>query len=235
MPATFIGTSGYNYPEWRGSFYPEKFPTSKMFGYYAERFTTVEINYSFYRLPSESTVRNWAAESPPGFRYTLKAPRRITHDQRLRDCQELVELFCGRAELLGEKLAVLLFQLPPNLRLDLDRFDSFLGGLPGGIPAAFEFRNTSWLCEDVYTRLRARNLALCVTDAEDSTTPVVATADYGYFRLRDEGYSEQGLQAWAERIRAVSAGWHQTFIYFKHEEAGKGPEFAATMKRLMGL
>jgi uncharacterized protein YecE (DUF72 family) len=235
MVATFIGTSGYNYPEWRGSFYPEKFPTSKMFGYYAERFTTVEINYSFYRLPSESTIQSWAAESPPGFRYTLKAPRRITHDQRLRECQPLVESFCGRAALLGDKLAVLLFQLPPNLRLDLDRFDRFLEWLPAGVPAAFEFRNASWLCEDVYTRLRARNLALCVTDAEDSTTPVVATAGYGYFRLRDEGYSEAGLQAWAERIGAAAAGWDETFIYFKHEEAGKGPEFAATMKQLMGL
>ncbi|MSQ26685.1 MAG: DUF72 domain-containing protein [Dehalococcoidia bacterium] len=149
MGAIHVGTSGYNYPAWRGSFYPEKFPTTKMLPYYGERFATVEINYSFYRLPSESTVQGWALETPPYFSFTLKAPRRITHDQRLRDCRELVELFCGRAGLSGDKLGMLLFQLPPNLKVDLARLDQFLEWLPLGTRAAFEFRNESWYDAEV--------------------------------------------------------------------------------------
>ncbi|MEK7215562.1 MAG: DUF72 domain-containing protein, partial [Chloroflexota bacterium] len=202
--------------------------------YYSERFGTVEIYYSFYRLPSESTILGWALETPPHFSFTLKAPRRITHDQRLRDCRELVELFCGRAALLGDKLGMLLFQLPPNLKIDLERFDQFLEWLPLGTRAAFEFRNDSWYDAEVYRRLADRQLALCVTDTEGSTTPVVASAPYAYFRLRDEGYTEAGLTAWARDILDKAQDLTDVYVYFKHEDEGKGPAFAKTFEGLLG-
>src|SRR3954447_3700423 len=148
----WIGTSGYNYPEWKGSFYPANLPTAKMLPYYAARFPTVEINYTFYRMPTETLVAGWAAQPPSPYRFTLKAPRRITHDRRLRDCGELVSGFCRVAGTLADKLGVLLFQLPPNLKLDLGLFDAFLSDLPPGARAAFEFRHESWLQEQVFER-----------------------------------------------------------------------------------
>ena len=220
-----IGTSGYNYPEWRGSFYPEKFPTNKMLAYYAEHFDTVEVNYTFYRMPTETLLDGWAAGTPDRFTFTLKAPRRITHDSRLRDCRELTEAFCRIASSLGPKLGVLLFQLPPNFKRNDDVFVSFLETLPHGARAAFEFRHDSWHDETVFAALRARNLALCIADSEKMSTPVVATADYSYFRLRDEGYQAPDIQRWA----TVMSGLPQVrdaYVYFKHEEQGKGPEFA---------
>ena len=231
----WIGTSGYNYPEWKGSFYPSDLAAAKMLPYYAARFPTVEINYSFYRLPSEKMVTAWAAATPPAFRLTLKAPKRITHDRRLRDCADLVKAFCDVAGTLGDKLGVLLFQLAPNFRKDLDVFDAFLADLPPGARAAFEFRHPSWLDDDVYERLRRRNLALCVADTEKLSTPVVPTADYGYFRLRDEGYTPDAIARWAAVMREHAAGWTDTYVYFKHEEAGKGPEFAAALMRELGV
>lgn len=231
----WIGTSGYNYPEWKGSFYPSDLAAAKMLPYYAARFPTVEINYSFYRLPNEKMVAAWAAATPPAFRLTLKAPKRITHDRRLRDCADLVKAFCDVAGTLGDKLGVLLFQLAPNFRKDLDVFDAFLADLPPGARAAFEFRHPSWLDDDVYERLRRRNLALCVADTEKLSTPAVPTADYGYFRLRDEGYTPDAIARWAAVIREHAAGWTDTYVYFKHEEAGKGPEFAAALMRELGV
>ena len=231
----WIGTSGYNYPEWKGSFYPSDLAAAKMLPYYAARFPTVEINYSFYRLPNEKMVAAWAAATPPAFRLTLKAPKRITHDRRLRDCADLVKAFCDVAGTLGDKLGVLLFQLAPNFRKDLDVFDAFLADLPPGARAAFEFRHPSWLDDDVYERLRRRNLALCVADTEKLSTPVVPTADYGYFRLRDEGYTPDAIARWAAVMREHAAGWTDTYVYFKHEEAGKGPEFAAALMRELGV
>ena len=222
-----VGTSGYNYPEWKGSFYPETLSARKMLAYYAERFTTVEINYTFYRMPTDTIVSGWLAETPPGFSFTLKAPKRITHDRRLKECGDLVRQFCGVAAGLADRLGVLLFQLPPNLKCNLDVLDAFLDELPPRVRAAFEFRNASWLTEDVYSRLRQRNLALCIADTGDTTTPLVSTADYGYLRLRDEGYAEPDLVAWAARVRQ-HAEWQDAFVYFKHEDEGRGPEFAAT-------
>lgn len=226
----WIGTSGYNYPEWRGSFYPEKLAASKMLAYYGERFSTVEINATFYRFPTEKTLQAWAEGTPSPFKLTLKAPRRITHDRRLRECGDLVRAFCHTAGTLADKLGVLLFQLPPNFKVDLERFDGFLAELPPGARAAFEFRNPSWFDDAVFERLRTRNLALCLADSEKLSTPLVSTATYGYFRLRDEGYQDPDLDRWAEVIRAHQDRWKDTFVYFKHEEEGKGPEFA---QRLM--
>lgn len=222
----WIGTSGYNYPEWKGHFYPADLPASKMLAYYSARFPTVEINYTFYRLPTEKLVAGWAAGTPSPFKLTLKAPKRITHDRRLRNTGDVLKTFCHVAGTLGDKLGVLLFQLPPNFKRDLEVFDAFLAELPPGAKAAFEFRHASWFDEAVYDRLRARGQALCIADSEKLSTPVVATAGVGYFRLRDEGYGDAELDAWAEAIRAHQEQWQDTFVYFKHEEEGKGPEFA---------
>ena len=230
-----VGTSGYNYPEWRGTFYPEKLPAAKMLPYYAERFSTVEINYTFYRLPNEKMVAAWAAATPDGFRLTLKAPKRITHDRRLKDCGSLVQAFCHVAGTLGDRLGVLLFQLGPTTKCDLEVFDAFLADLPPGARAAFEFRHASWLNDDVYERLRARNLALCIADSEKASTPLVATASYGYFRLRDEGYTAEALDGWAETIRARQDTWSDTYVYFKHEESGVGPAFAKALGEKLGV
>jgi len=220
-----IGTSGYNYPEWRGTFYPEKFPSNKMLAYYAERFTTVEVNYTFYKMPTATLLEGWAAGTPDGFTFTLKAPRRITHDARLRDCEELTQIFCRTAATLGPKLGVLLFQLPPNLKRNDEVFRSFLETLPHGARAAFEFRHESWHDEEVFSALRARNLALCIADSEKMSTPIVSTADYSYFRLRDEGYQPPDIARWGTVISGLPQ-IRDAYVYFKHEEQGKGPEFA---------
>jgi uncharacterized protein YecE (DUF72 family) len=222
----WLGTSGYNYPEWRGSFYPEKFPTDRMLPYYAERFSSVEINYTFYRMPTEKLLAGWAAVTPDGFKFTLKAPRRITHDAKLKGCDDLVRSFYETAVTLGPRLGVLLFQLAPSFRKNLPIFEAFLACLPAGTRAAFEFRHESWHDEDVFAALKGRNLALCVADSERMSTPAIATADYGYLRLRDEGYQAADIERWAGTVQSLSPGWTDAFIYFKHEEEGKGPEFA---------
>jgi uncharacterized protein YecE (DUF72 family) len=221
-----IGTSGYNYPEWRGTFYPEGFSTSKMFAYYAERFRTVEINATFYRMPTPKTTEGWRDQAPPGFAYALKASRRITHDARLKNCAENVQFFCESARVLGPHLGPLLFQLPPNFKCDVDRLAAFLALLPTDLKSAFEFRHDSWLTEPVYDLLRSHHVALCVADFGDKTTPVIATARHAYFRLRDEGYTPPDLERWAQAVQSREADWDDAFVYFKHEDEGKGPEFA---------
>jgi uncharacterized protein YecE (DUF72 family) len=232
--AIWVGTSGYNYPEWRGSFYPEKFPTAKMLPFYAERLTTVEINYTFYRSPNPSILAGWSRQTPSHFRFTLKAPKRITHDAKLRDCAESLQYFLETAATLGPKLAILLFQLPPFFRKDLAVLDAFLEGFPPGTRAAFEFRHASWLSDEVFERLKARNLALCVADSEKTTTPVEMTAEYGYFRLRDEGYTPDDIAQWARTIQEKTSACGDVYVYFKHEEAGKGPQFARLLLDALG-
>jgi len=230
----WIGTSGYNYPEWKGSFYPKDLAAAKMLPYYAERFNTVEINYTFYRMPNETLVAGWAAQTPSPWKITLKAPRRITHDSRLKNCGDLVAGFCRVAATLGDKLGALLFQLPPNLKKDLGLFDAFLAELPPRAPAAFEFRNVSWLEDDVFERLKAQNLALCVADSEKLSTPSRITADFAYFRLRDEGYRPDDIATWAETIRRETVSCRDVYVYFKHEDEGKGPEFATLLRERLG-
>jgi uncharacterized protein YecE (DUF72 family) len=231
-PRVLVGTSGYNYPEWRGSFYPEKFSTDKMLAFYAERFPTVEINYTFYRMPSEKLLAGWAAGTPDEFTFTLKAPRRITHDAKLHRCEDLAQSFCRTARTLGPKLAVLLFQLPPTFKKNIDTLRAFIEVLPEGTRAAFEFRHGSWFAPEVFDVLRSRNLALCIADSEKMSTPVEVTADYGYFRLRDEGYQQADIDRWADTIRTLP-GIRDTFVYFKHEEQGLGPEFAQRLERAL--
>ena len=221
-----VGTSGYNYTEWRGSFYPENHPAKEMFAYYAERFSTVEINYTFYRMPTEKTTSAWLTQAPPGFVYTLKAPQKITHIKRLKDAGEVLGFFVESARVLGPHLATLLFQLPPHFKADPARLQTFLGLIPPDIKAAFEFRHDSWLNDDVYALLAERNAALVIADFGDKTTPLRPTAHHGYLRLRDEGYTRPDLERWADRLMAEGAVWQDVFVYFKHEDAGKGPEFA---------
>jgi uncharacterized protein YecE (DUF72 family) len=230
----FVGTSGYNYPEWKGSFYPADLAAAKMLPYYAARFPTVEINYTFYRMPSEKILAGWAQQSPPEFRFTLKAPRRITHDAKLLGCEGLTETFCRVAGTLGHKLGALLFQLPPSLKKDLQRLDGFLASLPPKAPAAFEFRHASWFEEDVFARLRERGKALCVADSEKLETPLEVTADYGYFRLRDEGYRPEDIADWGRKIAGLQSRCKEIFVYFKHEEEGKGPAFARELMQHLG-
>jgi uncharacterized protein YecE (DUF72 family) len=231
----WVGTSGYNYPEWKGSFYPSDLAAAKMLPYYAARFPTVEINYTFYRMPTEKLVAGWAAQTPSPYKLTLKAPRRITHDSRLKDCGELLSHFTSVARTLGDKLGALLFQLPPFARKDVALLDAFLADLPADTCAAFEFRHASWFDEAVFERLHARNLALCVADSEKMSTPVRLTADYAYFRLRDEGYTPDDVKRWADTIARETAACREVFVYFKHEEQGKGPELAKILMQHLGI
>jgi len=231
----WVGTSGYNYPEWKGSFYPADLAAKKMLPYYAARFPTVEINYTFYRMPTEALVAGWAGQVPSPYQFTLKAPRRITHDSRLKDAADSVARFIEVAATLGDKLGTLLFQLPPFLRKDLALLEAFLPQLPPGTRAAFEFRHASWFDEDVFSRLQDRNIAVCIADSEKLSTPVRITADYAYFRLRDEGYQPDDIRRWADTVATSTSGCKDVFVYFKHEESGKGPEFARLLMEHLGL
>jgi uncharacterized protein YecE (DUF72 family) len=230
----FIGTSGYNYPEWKGSFYPADLAAAKMLPYYAARFSTVEINYTFYRMPTEKILAGWIAQVPSGFRFTLKAPRRITHDAKLVGCEDLTEAFCRVAGTLGSQLGALLFQLPPTLKKDVARLEMFLAALPPKAPAAFEFRHASWFDHEVYDALRRHGKALCVADSEKLETPVEVTSDIGYFRLRDEGYQSQDIAEWGLKIADLQSRCKEIFVYFKHEEQGKGPAFARALMEQLG-
>jgi len=225
-----VGTSGFSYKEWLGKFYPEKLPADQMLRYYAGHFDTVEINNTFYRMPAESMLERWAAEVPPDFEFTLKAPRRITHEKRLREAQEDVAEFCRRASALGGRLAVLLFQLPPFIKKDLPRLRDFLVALPAATRAAFEFRNDSWQDDAVYAALRERGAMLCVTDTDEGDTPFVATAGRGYLRLRRTHYEEAELAAWAARITAQPL--EHAYVYFMHEDEALGTRFALMLKQL---
>ncbi len=218
------GTSGFSYKEWLGKFYPEKLPGEAMLRYYAERLPTVEINNTFYRMPAEAMLARWAGEVPDRFEFTLKAPRRITHEKRLKEAEPDVAEFVRRAQLLGTKLGVLLFQLPPYLKKDLVRLRDFLALLPQGTRAAFEFRNESWQSDDVYEALRARGAMLCVTDTEEGETPFVATTDQGYLRLRRTHYDDADLRGWAERI--ATQPLQRMYVYFMHEDDAVGTGFA---------
>ena len=230
-----VGTSGYNYPEWKGSFYPSDLPATKFLPYYATKFPTVEINYTFYRMPTPKLIAGWRAQVPPQFRFTLKAPKRITHDRRLRaaDVAESLQGFITAASELGPQLAALLFQLPPNFKKDLGVLGEFLSLLPPKTTAAFEFRNDSWLDDQVFDALRARNIALCIADSETRETPLVSTASYAYLRLRDEGYGESDIAEWTRTAQTLGENASDVFVYFKHEDEGKGAAFGQQMMELL--
>jgi uncharacterized protein YecE (DUF72 family) len=221
------GTSGYSYKEWLGHFYPEKLPANAMLRFYAQHFTTVEINNTFYRMPAEAMLHHWCEEVPEGFTFTLKAPRRITHEKRLREAESDVAEFVRRAQVLGSRLGPLLFQLPHYFRKDLARLKDFLGLVPPGSRTAFDFRNDTWLSDDVYDALRARGAMLCVTDNEQGETPFVTTTDCGYLRLRRTHYDEAELAQWVGRIAPMPLRF--TYVYFMHEDEALGTRFARIM------
>ncbi len=223
----YVGTSGYGYKEWKGPFYPEDLPAEDMLGYYGERLRTVEINNTFYRLPKVSVVESWASQVPPSFRFSIKASRKITHFKRLKNVEEETEYLARTAGRLGDRLGALLFQLPPNFGVDLERLKQFLGILPEGTPAAFEFRHESWNDEAVHDLLRSHGVALCHADTEavDEEADLVSTASWGYVRLRRPAYGQEDLERWAARIHREA--WTRAYVFFKHEDAGAGPRMAA--------
>lgn len=224
------GTSGFAYREWKGSFYPEKLPVARMLGYYAERYPAVEINNSFYKLPSEALLRQWASEVPADFVFAIKAWQQITHRKRLKDVGEPLGEFLRVTGALGERLGPILIQLPPNLRRDLPRLEAALDLLPREIRVAWEFRNPSWFEEDVMDALRAHGAALCVAHGEAVDAPLIATAPWGYVRLRQVTYDDAALVDWVRRIRGEE--WSEVFVFFKHEDSGTGPRLAARFAEL---
>jgi uncharacterized protein YecE (DUF72 family) len=229
----WIGTSGFRYAEWKGTFYPEDLAASKMLPFYAERFATTEINYTFHRIPAPKTIENWCKLTPETFRFGLKAPQKITHFARLRDCGDTVDYFYDVVSGLGKRLGPILFQLPPNLKKDTALLTSFVECLPPSLCAAFEFRDPAWFDEEVFAILRKRNVCLCVADSEKLATPFEPTADWGYLRLRREDYQPADVARWTEIVQKQTEKWSDTFIYFKHEESGIGPKLANQMLELL--
>ncbi len=217
------GTSGYAFKEWKGAFYPPDLADDGWLGYYASRFATVEINNTFYRLPKEQVLRDWAAEVPEPFTFAIKASQRITHHARLKaECADAVDFLLRNTAVLGPRLGPLLFQLPPNLKKDLDRLRGFLGLLPSDRRYTIEFRHESWFDDDVLDALRERDIALCVAEQSDFKCPVHATASWGYLRLHRLDYDAAALSEWAKCVSAQK--WTETYVYFKHDEGeGSGP------------
>jgi uncharacterized protein YecE (DUF72 family) len=222
----YAGTSGYSYKEWKGSFYPEDLPDKEMLHYYGEQLPAVEINNTFYRLPKASMLENWAQQVPDDFQFILKASRKITHFKKLKETDDETGYLIKTAGSLQNRLGVILFQLPPYLRKDIDLLNSFLDLLPDTVRSAFEFRHRSWFEEDVFEALHLKNCALCVADTDDDKleVPFVSTADWGYLRLRRQNYDDDSLSDWMERIEAQD--WQKTYVFFKHEDEGAGPKMA---------
>jgi uncharacterized protein YecE (DUF72 family) len=224
------GASGYSYKEWKGSFYPEDIKPDSMLAWYAERLPTVEINNTFYRMPGTGVLESWAGSTPDGFRFAIKASRRITHIARLKaeTAADPVAFLYRNLAALGAKRGPVLFQLPPSLKKDLPRLGEFLRLLPEGHGAAFEFRNQSWFADDVYDALKQAGAVLCLSEREDDAPPpLVETAPWGYVRLRLETYSDGDLEQWAKRLAA--AAWREVYVYFMHEPTA--PAYARTLMR----
>jgi uncharacterized protein YecE (DUF72 family) len=220
----YAGTSGFAYKEWKGTFYPRGLRNDDMLSHYGSQFLTVEINSTFYRMPTELTLERWAGQVPEAFRFVLKASQRITHHRRLRDVDDPLAYFLATARHLGARLGALLFQLPPNFKADVARLDAFLALLPNDVRVAFEFRHASWHDEETFALLRARGAALCVADGEKLEPARIASAEFGYLRLRGEGYEDAELRAWAAWI--ADQAWTDTYVFFKHEDGAAGPALA---------
>jgi uncharacterized protein YecE (DUF72 family) len=226
-----VGASGYSYKEWKGSFYPDDMKPEAMLAWYAERLPTVEINNTFYQMPKVAVLESWAGSTPAGFRFAIKASRRITHQARLKgeEAARSVDFLYKNLATLGDKRGPVLFQLPPFLKKDLPRLTEFLRVLPEGHRAAFEFRNDSWFADDVYDLLRQFGASLCLSEREDNAPPpLVETAPWGYVRLRLESYSDHDLEQWAARL--ATTAWHEIFVYFMHEPTA--PPYSQTLLRL---
>jgi len=226
----WIGTSGFQYPEWKGKFYPEDLPASKMLPFYAKHFASTEINYTFRRIPAEKTILAWFAATPARFKFSFKAPQRVTHFARLRGCADLLGIFHHAISVADKKLGPVLFQLPPAFEKDTEVLRTFLSDLPAGMRAAFEFRHKSWFEDEVFETLRAANATLCIAENEELATPKIATADFGYLRLRREDYKRPEIKRWTRWIEEQRREWSEAFVYYKHEERAVGPKFAQQMK-----
>ena len=231
-----VGTSGWSYKEWKGSFYPPKLPQDEMLGFYASRFPTVEVNNSFYRIPSEKALAGWSEQVPPDFRFVLKASRRITHNSRLADEDGSLEYFLRAVNPLGERLGPTLFQLPPTFKKDSERLRGFLARLPQRWMAALEFRHASWFDDEVYDLLRSHDVPLVAVDEDETEgkgAPLVPTASWGYFRLRRTTYDANALEDWASRIQREQ--WKEAYVFLKHEDGSpRGPGAAEDLRRILG-
>ena len=228
-----IGTSGYSYAEWKGNFYPEKMAAKDMLRYYAERFPTVEINNTFYRMPKEPLLEGWAAQVPESFQFVIKATQRITHIKRLKECGEELSFLFRVTATLAARLGPILFQLPPNFRKDVPRLQGFFDAMPERRRLAVEFRHASWFDDETFQTLRDHGAALCVADTgEEPIVPLVATTDWGYLRLRREDFGDADLKEWAGKIR--DQPWSDAFVFMKHEEEGRGPKLAKRLIEIVG-
>ena len=225
------GTSGFSYKEWKGSFYPEDLPDSGMLAYYAGRFPAVEINNTFYRMPTRKLLEGWVEQVPEGFRFSLKASRKITHQKKLADAAEELAYLVAVSRALGARLGPTLVQLPPYLKKDLPLLAEFLAQVPGDFPVAVEFRSSGWFADDVYESLREAGAALVVSDTGEGEPPVVRTAAFGYARLRRVEYTEADLVRWAGRF--AEEGWEDLFAFFKHEDEATGPRLAARFREIV--
>ena len=224
----FAGTSGYSYKEWKGAFYPETIAPTDMLAYYGRHLPAVEINNTFYRMPRTHVLESWRDAVPEGFRFVIKASRRITHQSRLNDDGAFL---AERVATLGDRLGCVLFQLPPYLRKNAERLGAFLAGWPRELPAAFEFRHVSWFDEEIMEMLRHRGAAICVSDDGEMALPeVIATTDWLYLRLRGEAYDTPAFTQWLDRANATGAS--HGFAFFKHEDAGAGPKLAKAFLEL---
>jgi len=222
----YVGTSGYSYKEWKGRFYPETIAPKDMLSYYASRLHAVELNNTFYRMPQPSMIESWKAQVPENFRFSVKAAQRITHFKRLKDAADETRYMLDTVSALDDRLGVVLYQLPPNMKKDLERLETFLKHLPANPPAAFEFRHPTWFDDDVLQLLRSENRALCTADTDDlPVSRIDKTADWGYLRLRRVNYSTADLREWISRMKAQD--WKHTFVFFKHEDEGTGPRLAS--------
>jgi uncharacterized protein YecE (DUF72 family) len=230
----YLGTSGFAYDEWKGPFYPEKAKQREMLPFYATRFNSVEINYTFRQQPAETTLATWREATPDGFVFTLKAHQRITHWLRLADADEAVSAFLDRARVLGPRLGTILFQCPPNLPFDRKLIEGFLAYLPPTFRYAFEFRHPSW--SEAGSILASQGAAWCVAETNDSAMGAdftIPATPFSYLRLRKTEYSDEELAAWSRRIGSVLAQGSDVFCYFKHEEKGAGPILAERMAALL--
>jgi uncharacterized protein YecE (DUF72 family) len=227
----YLGTSGFSYDEWKGVFYPEEVKQKGRLAYYASKFPSVEINYSFRRLPSEKTLTDWASQVPDGFQFTLKASQRITHFKRLADADEEVGVFLERARLLGDHLGPILFQCPPNLKFDRGLIESFLAYLPPIARYAFEFRTASW--EEARDVLTSQGVAWCVAETDENPRGASSWEPFGYLRLRKTEYSDDDIKEWAGLIGPALADGHDVYCYFKHEDEGMSPQMALRLEEML--
>lgn len=233
MSRFFAGTSGWAYPSWKPDFYPEKLAQKKFLGFYATRLNTVEVNFTFRQLVKETTIQNWMEQSPPHFRFGVKAHQVITHIKRLKGTEDFVPRFLATIEPLAAagKLGPVLFQLPPNLKADAELLKNFLASLPRTMPAAFEFRHESWFTDATWDLLRSSNVALCVAETETRTTPDVATSGFVYYRFRKPTYTGEERRSMIDRIQQHLAAGRDVFAYFKHEETPEGALYAVELLR----